>query len=212
LKARKIRRPSHSTVVSYLALFIALGTGGAYAADKISSGEIARNAVKGKHVAPNAIRTSDVAPGSLQLDDFAPGQIPKQSTPAASGPRAYALVDAVSCAVGAPPQDCQFSQSQGVTKVERITTGFYCITAPGIDSQQTAAVISIAGAGAEGKFASLLTGGGLGWGCDANSDYVVSTGWLGTIAVMNAAGTDIEVVTDNNASSLSGIDFTIVIP
>lgn len=42
-------------VVAYLALVLALGTGGAYAADKIGSGQIAANAVRSKQIAPGAL-------------------------------------------------------------------------------------------------------------------------------------------------------------
>jgi hypothetical protein len=38
-------RPSHATVVAYLALFIALATGSAVAAKKIGSGQLKKNAV-----------------------------------------------------------------------------------------------------------------------------------------------------------------------
>jgi hypothetical protein len=208
------RRPSHSTLVSYLALVVALGTGGAYAADKINSSQIARKAVKAKHIAPNAITSSKVAPGSLLLEDFAPGQIPQPppATSGASGPRAYALVDAVSCAVGAPPQTCQFSQAQGVTQVNRVFLGRYCVTAPGIDSRQTAAAVSLAGGGAGGKFAYLLPGGGLGWGCGADTDYVVVTEWLGTVGVGTPDNNNTEVVTDDALAGLNGIGFSILIP
>jgi hypothetical protein len=79
------KRPSHSTVVAYLALFVALGGTGAWAADKITSKEIARNAVRAKHIkaqnvkgadlAPNAISSAKVADDSLTGDDVDEGTL-----------------------------------------------------------------------------------------------------------------------------------------
>ena len=40
------RLPGHATVAAYLALFIAVGTGGAYAVDKITSADIDDNSIR----------------------------------------------------------------------------------------------------------------------------------------------------------------------
>jgi hypothetical protein len=80
-------RLTYANVVASLALFVALATGGAYAANQlIGSGDIARNAVLSKHIkrgsvkrgdlAANAVDTSRVANGSLLGEDFATGQLP----------------------------------------------------------------------------------------------------------------------------------------
>jgi hypothetical protein len=54
-----MRLPSHTTVVAYLALFVAVATGGAYAisvqSDSIKSRHLDENIVKRQHVADNAI-------------------------------------------------------------------------------------------------------------------------------------------------------------
>jgi hypothetical protein len=66
------RRPSHATVVAYLALFVALGGVGAYAASKIGSKDIKRAAVKAKHIKPDAVRAQhmqDGAVGSAEIAD-----------------------------------------------------------------------------------------------------------------------------------------------
>jgi hypothetical protein len=47
--------------VAYLALFAALATGGAYAADKIGSSDIKKNAVKSKHIKSGQVKTRDLA-------------------------------------------------------------------------------------------------------------------------------------------------------
>ena len=56
----KIRRPGHAVVVAYLALFVGLGTGGAWAVDKITSKDIAKNAVRAKHIKKNNVRTKQI--------------------------------------------------------------------------------------------------------------------------------------------------------
>lgn len=60
-----MRKPSHSTVVAYLALFAALG-GTAFAAAKIGSSGIARDAIKSKHIATGAVTGSDVDEATLE--------------------------------------------------------------------------------------------------------------------------------------------------
>ena len=59
--ARRLRRhlPGHATVAAYLALFIALTGGAAWAAG------LAKNSVKSKQIAPNAVKGSDVLESSL---------------------------------------------------------------------------------------------------------------------------------------------------
>ena len=57
----KALRAEHGTVVAYLALFAALATGGAYAADKIGSGDIKPNAVKSRHVANGQVKPADLS-------------------------------------------------------------------------------------------------------------------------------------------------------
>jgi len=51
----RIRRPGHATVAAYLALVVALGTGGAWAAGKIKAKDIAKNAVRTKHIRDRAV-------------------------------------------------------------------------------------------------------------------------------------------------------------
>ena len=91
------RLPNHGTVVAYLALFVAVATGGAYAADNlIGSKDIAKNAVKSKHIGKGQVKNADlaadavtspkVANGSLLGEDFAAGQLP-QGAQGAQGAR-----------------------------------------------------------------------------------------------------------------------------
>jgi hypothetical protein len=50
-----------SNAVAYVALFVALGGVGAYAADKIGSGDIKKNAVRSKHVKNEGLKIADLA-------------------------------------------------------------------------------------------------------------------------------------------------------
>lgn len=58
------RRPSHATVVAYLALFVALG-GTAWASAEIDSGDIARDAIKAKHIRSDAVGEKELADDSV---------------------------------------------------------------------------------------------------------------------------------------------------
>ena len=74
-------RPSHTTVVAYLALFVALSGSAAFAATKIHSGDIKNHAVKTKKLDRDAVTTakldedavqgSNVEDGSLGLEESA---------------------------------------------------------------------------------------------------------------------------------------------
>jgi hypothetical protein len=55
----KIRRPSHATVVAYLALLTALG-GSAYAASKVGTSDLKANAVTSPKIDRGAVRAADV--------------------------------------------------------------------------------------------------------------------------------------------------------
>ena len=54
-------RHSYAAITSTVALVMALGMGGAYAAEKISSKQITASAVKSKHIKDGGVRTNDLA-------------------------------------------------------------------------------------------------------------------------------------------------------
>jgi hypothetical protein len=58
-----IRNHIRSNVVAYVALFAALGGTGAWAADKITSKDIAKNAVRSKHIKNGQVKKRDLASG-----------------------------------------------------------------------------------------------------------------------------------------------------
>jgi hypothetical protein len=64
------RRPSHATVVAYLALFVALA-GTAVAAKKIQSSDIAKNAVKTKKIADAAVTNPKIANSAVNNSKLA---------------------------------------------------------------------------------------------------------------------------------------------
>ena len=68
-------RARHATVVAYLALFVALCTGGAYAAKQIGSDQIQADAVKSRHIADQVIRNRHLRPGNVTGESIAQGTI-----------------------------------------------------------------------------------------------------------------------------------------
>ncbi len=77
------RTPNHTTVVAYLALFVALGTGGAYAVERITSKDVENNSLRsvdlkqregvtGKDVKRNSLTGEEVREESLNASKFAP--------------------------------------------------------------------------------------------------------------------------------------------
>lgn len=73
-------RPSHTTVVAYLALFLALGAGTAFAANQLAKNSVGpkqlkKNAVTGAKIKKDAVTGAKVKDGSLQGADLADGTI-----------------------------------------------------------------------------------------------------------------------------------------
>ena len=100
----RISTPRHTTVAAYLALFVALATGGAYAADKITSSEIKdgaiksvdlknRKGVKGIDVKRDGLKGEQISERSLNASQFAPVA---GSEPGGCNPESAAFVDCAS--------------------------------------------------------------------------------------------------------------------
>jgi hypothetical protein len=84
-----MRRPSHATVVAYLALFIALG-GTAYAGLQITGRDVVDGSLRGRDIANASVagrdvrlatlRSRHIRDGSLLFKDFRVGQLPPGPT------------------------------------------------------------------------------------------------------------------------------------
>jgi hypothetical protein len=68
-------RLTYANIVSTLALFLALGGSAAFAASKIHSGDIARNAVKSANLAAGAVRTSKIFKRAIVSGKLAVGAV-----------------------------------------------------------------------------------------------------------------------------------------
>lgn len=77
----KLKRPSHATVIAYLALFTALA-GSAYAVSKVGSREVANNSLRsrdlrdgagvtGRDIRDNRVTGEDIREGTLDTSGFA---------------------------------------------------------------------------------------------------------------------------------------------
>jgi hypothetical protein len=78
-----MKRLSYANVVATLALFLAVGGGAVWAAGKIGSSGIKRNAIKSKHIAKGAVKTGDIAANAVtgaKVAENTLGQVPAASS------------------------------------------------------------------------------------------------------------------------------------
>ena len=68
-------RLTYANVMSTIAVFLALGLGGAYAADKITSKDIAKSAVTSKAIKNKAVKGKDVKDATLRSADYGDGSV-----------------------------------------------------------------------------------------------------------------------------------------
>lgn len=86
---RIARRPSHGTVVAYLALFVALATGSAWAAATIGPNDIKKGAIHSRHLHKKAVKKTKIATDAVtgkkvatdtltgdNIDESTLGQVP----------------------------------------------------------------------------------------------------------------------------------------
>jgi hypothetical protein len=113
---------------------------------EVRSGDVANDNLTGTDVANNSLKGADIDEGSLAIGDSA---------------RAYALVHAQTCITGTPGT-CVLTRSTGISGVTRVHTGIYCVTAPGIDSDETPAAVTVdwgSTAGNSGNASAMPAGG-----------------------------------------------------
>lgn len=158
--------PKHSTVVAYVALFIALG-GTSYAAVKLP-----KNSVGSTQIKSNAVTSGKVKNGSLRKADFKAGDLPAGAqgaqgpqglkgdkgdrgtdgtngapgAPGTGSARAFARIDATGTLIGGAAQAKGITQSMiqknpGVPGAESTGPGVYCIG--GLGFTPTSALVSI---------------------------------------------------------------------
>ena len=70
----KLRHPSHSTVIAYVALFTALG-GSAYAVVNVGPNDIRDDAVRNRHIHENAVRAAQIQPSAVGASEVASNSI-----------------------------------------------------------------------------------------------------------------------------------------
>ena len=68
---KAFRSHIRSNVVGYLALVVAMSGTGAWAADKITSSDIAKNAVRAKHIKAASVTEPKIAPGAVNAAKLA---------------------------------------------------------------------------------------------------------------------------------------------
>jgi hypothetical protein len=153
--------PKHSTIVAYLALFIALG-GTSYAAVKLP-----KNSVGATQIKSNAVTSGKVKNGSLRKADFKAGDLPagaqgpqglkgdkgqdgKNGTDGTNGAdgtaRAFARIDAAGNLIGGADQakgitQAMIQKNAGAPASESTGPGVYCIG--GLGFTPKSAVVSI---------------------------------------------------------------------
>ena len=81
-----------SHVIAYLALFLALGGTGAWAASKITSKDIAKSAVRSKQIKNNAVKTSKIANRAVTADKLADGLEGLQGPPGQDATNLFAYI------------------------------------------------------------------------------------------------------------------------
>ncbi len=162
-------------------------------AGEVRSGNVANDNLTGGDIAGNSLKGADIDEATLDVGDAA---------------RAYAVVSRV---CSGTPQTCTVLQSKGISSVIREDTGVYCVTAPGINSGVTPAVVSVnwnSTNGPEGN-ASVFSAESAGCGPGGLGFYVYT--YFGpTWDVVDSGGTLRSVPGVSFFSDEVG--FTIVIP
>ena len=172
---RRIRpRLSYANVVATLALVLAAGGGGAYAAQKIRSHQIAAHAVTGSKINFNAvtgskvkgsslsgsdlrdgtITTLDVRDGTLRAGDFAAGQLPPgpkgdPGAPASDVHGTVSAAGALSNGAGATAVSAGAGGSYTVTFDRVVTSCAVVATIASNEDADTGIVTGAPGAGAQ---------------------------------------------------------------
>jgi hypothetical protein len=164
---------------------------------EVRSGNVANDNLSGGDISPNSLKGADIDEATLDIGDAA---------------RAYARVVPGNCT--GTPGTCTPTESKGVSSVTRAGTGFYCVHAPGIESLQTPAAVTVdwgstaelGGSGKAGNTAAM-TGE---FACNGADGFPVFTQRQPAIGVFDQAGNPRAAV--GPAEDADDVGFTIVIP
>jgi hypothetical protein len=164
-------------------------------AGEVRSSNVANDNLTGNDVANNSLKGADVDESTLDIGDTA---------------RAYARVNPLGCT--GTPGTCTPAQSKGVSSVTRDDTGLYCVTAPGIDSDEVPAAVTVdwSATNPPAGNASAMTREA--FGCGPTSDgFFVVTERQPEITVDAGGGTN-NATASGPADFANDVGFTIVIP
>lgn len=216
-----LARFARTNAVGLLALFVALGGTGYGAAtlpkNSIGAKQLKPSSVTGSELKGNAVTSKKVKDHSLLAKDFKSGQLPQGATgktgdqgPAGTA-RAYVYVNSSTCATGA----CSPGRSKNVTAVTRLTTGRYCITAPGLDPATTPGLTAVEFQNTDDP----ETLGSAHWrnigdsGCPGGlNDYEVVTQRENTIEVRDSTDSGSETVVDVTDTFSDTVSFSFMVP
>jgi len=162
-------------------------------AGEVRGGNVANDNLSGADISPNSLKGGDIDEATLNLGDVV---------------RARAFVDYQTCT--GSPVTCTPAHSKGISSVTRESTGWYCVIAPGIDSSQTVAAVTLDywnTPAPEGN-ASVMTRAGRGCGQpgDQGSGFRVVT----ERQPVYQLSADDSVA--GNAEAANDVSFTILIP
>ena len=92
----------------------------------VTGQKVANESLNGNDVVNNTLKGADIDEGTLDIGNAA---------------RAYARVSPVNCT--GTPGTCTPEQSKGISSVTREQVGRYCVAAPGIDSDDVTAAVTV---------------------------------------------------------------------
>jgi hypothetical protein len=151
---KKLNLPSHATVAAYLALFGVLAGGSAYAASKIGSDDIKKDAVLSKHIKADQVKASDIAGNGKSFQ--AVGLVLRESG-------------------GGTGFDSDELKERGFESVTNFTEGLYCVVPSGnLDPAKNPPVITLEYNSSSGENFTAMWDIANGSGCDPG-EYNVQT-------------------------------------
>jgi hypothetical protein len=156
-------RLTYANVVATLALFLALTGGVVYAAEKIGSKDIDRDAVKAKHIKTNAVREAEIRANAVGAEEIGPGQVAAEEI--ADGSVGGAEVN-----------------EAGLTKVPSATAADNAAEAERVGGVKVTPIASSLPFGAGTVETPLSVGGNeFRWGCSAATpSYTITRGPVGS--------------------------------